>query len=290
MDIRRIGTLRCRLGEGPLWDVAEQALYFIDGRANRLWRYQPGPESFASWETPLQIGSMALRKDGGAILALEDGFYGFDFATGQASLIAKAPGEGEKTSLNDGKVDARGRFLAGGCVRSLTDTVAKAGLHRLDPDGSVTTLEREISVSNGPCWSPDGRTLYFADSMPRTVFAYDYDLETGGISNKRVFLKTGPSDGIPDGATVDAQGRYWVALCLAGKIACYRPDGELERTVEVPAGWVSSVMFGGPRLDQLYFTSIDPDVLGRPSTDADGGLYVIDGLGATGLPEPRFGG
>ena len=290
MRIRRIGAQRCTLGEGPLWDVAEQALYYVDVRAKRIHRLDPASGHTDTWETPSQVGSMALRKGGGALLALEDGFYTYDFDSGVATLLAKAPGEGEATIMNDGKVDAGGRFIAGGCVRSLTDTTPCAALHRLDPDGRVTRLDKDILVSNGPCWSPDGRTFYFTESMSRTVFAYDYDPATGAVSNKRVFVVTTDLGGVPDGATVDSQGRYWVAMCMGGRIVCYLPDGTVDRVIEVPCSWPSSVMFGGPKLDQLYVTSIDPAVLNRPSSDADGGLYVIEDLDATGLPEPRFGG
>ncbi len=290
MKISRIGEVKCRLGEGPVWDVQEQALYFVDVRGKTLWRHDPSSGAFRRWELPLQVGSFALRQGGGALLALEDGFYSFDFDTGATELVALAPGEGEKTILNDGKADPRGRFLAGGCVRSLADPDPCAALHSLAPDGTVTRLDQHISVANGPCWSPDGKTFYFTDSMPRAIYAYDYDLDTGAVANRRVFADTTGATGVPDGATVDADGNYWVAMCMGGRIVCYSPAGVILRSIDVPAAWVSSVMFGGPGLDQLYFTSIDPAVLDRPSTDSDGGLYVIEDLGAVGLPEHRFAG
>ena len=164
-------------------------------------------------------------------------------------------------------------------------------LYRLDADFSWVRLDDGITCSNGPCWSPDGRTFYFADSPRRTIWAYDYDLDSGALHNKRVFVSTGAFDAFPDGATVDAEGHLWSALFGSGRIARFAPDGSLDRTVELPVAWVSSVMFGGPGLDVLFATSIGGRLLDErdPSPDA-GALFAIHGLGVKGLPEPRFAG
>jgi sugar lactone lactonase YvrE len=290
VEITPLGDVRCKVGEGPVWDVAEQALYFIDLLSKRLWRYDPATEAFKSWDMPGMIGSMALRQGGGALVALEDGFHTVDLYSGAVTPFALVAGEGVETQFNDGKVDPRGRFLAGSQARSLQEPRPLGSLYRVDPDGQTTRLDGPISIPNGPCWSPDGGTFYFTDSCRGGAFAYDYDVGTGAVANKRPFVDTSDLGGFPDGATVDADGRYWVAVCTGGKIACYLPDGRLDRALDVPCNMVASVMFGGPDLDRLFVTCIDPSIAGRPAEPHGGGLFVIDGLGARGRSEPRFAG
>ena len=297
MDIERVGDIHCSLGEGPVWDVSEQALYFTDMTQARLWRYDPATAQFRDWKTPGLIGSFALREAGGAVLALADGFHLFDFETGRATPIADPEAGNDQTQFNDGKADPRGRFLAGTVHKPAREP--QGALYRLDPDKTVTRIDGGIICSNGPCWSPDGAVFYFADSMRRHIYAYDYDLETGDAANRRVFADTADLGGIPDGATVDADGRVWSAICGGGKLACWTPDGRLDRVIEVPPVFASSVMFGGAGLDELYVTSIDPVTLrgagieggpGEATDEAGGGLFVITGLGVRGLAEHRYAG
>jgi L-arabinonolactonase len=288
VTIERVGTTFDDLGEGPLWDTAEQALYWVDSEGCEIFRLDSQMRAFKSWRVPGRIGSMALREKGGAVVALETGFHLFDFATGMASKIADPEADESRTRFNDGKVDARGRFLAGTLHHELAEPLGS--LYRLDPDLKVTKLQDKVVCSNGPCWSPDNRTFYFSDSVPRTIFAFDYNLDSGAISNRRVFANTEKIGGAPDGCTVDADGRVWSALCTGGKIACFSPSGALERTIEMPARLVSSVMFGGPNLDVLYATSIGRTTAGVDPASSDGALFAIRGLNARGKPEPRFKG
>jgi L-arabinonolactonase len=154
----------------------------------------------------------------------------------------------------------------------------------------VTKLEGGIIVSNGPCWSPDGQTFYFTDSWSGQISAYDYDLETGGIANKRTFCRMEHEGGAFDGATVDEEGCVWSALVYVGKLARYAPNGRVERVVDMPVKKVTSVMFGGPDLDVLYVTSMAKPPLPRFPGDPAlrGSLFAIHGLGVRGVPEARF--
>jgi L-arabinonolactonase len=292
MNIERVGNVQCQLGEGPVWDVLEQALYFVDTLAGQIHRYDPATGKSKSWKTPGILGSLALREHGGAVLALGHGFHFFDFDTGVATLIADPQVPGQSTQFNDGKTDRSGRFFAGTVHKSAREPIA--ALYRLDPDLGVHEAASGIIVSNGPCWSPDESVFYFADSMRHLIYAYDYDTKSGTVKNRRAFADTTAFAGIPDGATVDRDGRVWSAICNSGKIVCYRPDGTLETVIEVPRKLVSSVMFGGRALDQLYFTSIDaarmPVEFGCDPRDGGGELFVITDLGVTGLPEARFAG
>ena len=286
--IERISGVKNKLGEGPVWDVGENSLYWIDGAAPAIYRLDPETGGVSEWKTPKAIGSFAIRQSGGAICALSDGFYFFDFDSSRATpvpngLVAKAG-----TNFNDGKTDARGRFIAG----TLDAAFAKAigSVFSLDASLQCSVLEPEIGCTNGACFSPDNRTFYCADSVSRTIFAYDYDLATGRVSNKREFASAKGLGGVPDGATIDAEGHLWSAIAGGGKLVCYNPDGSIARTIEMPVAIPTSAMFGGADLDVLYVTTIGMKVLGMEPGPEGGALFAIKGLGLKGKPEPRFAG
>jgi sugar lactone lactonase YvrE len=297
MEIKLIADCRNQLGEGPLWDVDEQRLYWLDSMKCQVWRATAEGGEIERWEAPSPIGSMALRESDGAILALESGLHFFDFENGETELIAHPEKGLDHVRLNDGKVDRRGRFIVGSLDMAMfgpnPPAAPRGSLYRLDPDLSLTRLGGGFGVSNGPCWSPDDRAFYFADTWANRIWMYDWDAETGTLSNRQLFTDTGSAHGMPDGATVDEEGYYWNAWNGAGvghgDIRRYAPDGTLDRRIELPVLKVTSLMFGGPDLDVLYVTSMG--MSGFPEDRPhDGGLFAITGLGARGLPEPRFGG
>jgi L-arabinonolactonase len=287
ITIEKIGEVKNQLGEGPVWDVAEKALYWIDGGAPAIYRLDPKTNDIKSWQTPKPIGSFALREKGGAVLALADGFYLFDFESGEAQQIGE-PAAKPGTTFNDGKTDARGRFIAGTLDSKFAQPIGS--IFSLDASLKCTTLEPAIGCTNGPCFSPNNRTFYCADSVSRTISAYDYDLATGTVSNKRLFAEIKGLGGVPDGATVDAEGNLWSAIAGGGKIVCFKPDGSIARTVEVPVPIITSVMFGGDHLDMMYATSIGEKILGMEPGAEGGSLFAIKGLDIKGKPEPRFAG
>lgn len=289
MKIERVATAHCLVGEGPVWDVGEQALYFIDIVGKAVHRFDPASGQTRSWDVGAVIGSMALREQGGAILALKDGISTLDFETGEVAPFVGANHIHPRAQMNDGKVDRRGRFVVGSGDSVIGDTHPYGTLYSLDAQGGLRELDRGINISNGPCWSPDDKTFYFSDSLPYHVYAYDYDIATGQVANRRIFADTRELGGIPDGATVDADGLLWMAICEGGKLVAFRPDGAIERIVDMPVSCPASVMFGGPDLDELYVTSIDLALLGRPN-DGGGDTFVITGLGARGIAEHRYAG
>ena len=240
---------------------------------------------------PEHIGSLALRQTGGAIVSLRDGFYALDFVSGACRKLADPDPGKPRIRMNDGKVDHQGRFVAGYMDYEERDPIC--GLFRLDPGGSVAKLDEGIVCSNGPCWSPDGRTFYFADTYTREIWAYDYNTETGAAANRRVFCSF-PAiglKGLPDGATVDAEGFVWSVSVYEGKLARFAPDGELDRVVGLPVESTTSLSFGGPGLDVAYVTSMARAVKGvSPKEREAGALFAVHGLGVRGLPEPRFAG
>jgi len=290
MEIRRTKAPKCLVGEGPVWDVREQALYLVDIVGKVVHRYDPTSETTQTWNVGKVIGSMALRERGGAVVALRDGIYSLDFASGAVEPHALPKDLNPRVQFNDGKVDRRGRFIVGSGDSQLRDTQSIGSLYRLDEDASLTELDTKIAISNGPCWSPDNETLYFSDSLPYSIYAYDYDIATGNVANRRLFADTRELGGIPDGATVDTDGLLWMAICEGAKVVAFQPSGKVERVIDMPVKLTASVMFGGPDLDQLYVTTIDPALLGRPTGEGDGETWVIEGLGARGIPEPRYAG
>lgn len=292
MRIDVLADVKTHLGEGPLWDVEDERLYWLDSTGANIFRATADGREIRAWDLPQPIGSMALRKAGGAVLALADGFHFYDFTTGDLEPIADPESDRPETRLNDGKVDRQGRFLAGSM--HVPEQSAEGALYRLDPDLRVGVVDRGFIVSNGPCFSPAGDRLYFADSWAGEIWCYDYDTETGTASNRRTFatVDRGDGGGLPDGSTVDSEGFLWNAQVFAGRIVRYAPDGSVDRVIQMPVKKVTSVMFGGPDLDILYATSMSKRFL--PHFPADpiqrGSLFAIHGLGVRGLPEPRFGG
>jgi L-arabinonolactonase len=291
LRIEMIVDAKAELGEGPLWDVAEQRLYWIDSLGAKFHSCDAVGDSPRTWAVPEHIGSLALREGGGAVVSLRDGFYALDLSSGACrKLVDPDPGK-PRIRMNDGKVDRQGRFVAGYMDYEESDPICS--LFRLDPGGGVTRLDEGIVCSNGPCWSPDGRTFYFADTHTRDIWAYDYDPETGAASNRRVFCSFPACGlkGLPDGATVDAEGFVWSVSVYEGKLARFSPDGKLDRIVGLPVESTTSLSFGGPDLDIAYVTSMARAVNGvRPREREAGGLFAVYGLGVRGLPEPRFAG
>jgi L-arabinonolactonase len=206
-----------------------------------------------TWQLSEPIGSMVLRRDGRAILSLRSGFFAFDFKSNELKRICETqPGE-LRTRLNDGKADRQGRFVTGSMDFEERDPIGK--LFRLDPDLSVHILDEGIICSNGPCWSPDGRTLYFSDTSRRAIYAYDYDTASGDVRSRRLFASFDNLRGFPDGATVDEEGYVWSVEVYSGRLIRVDPmGGHYHRERE--AGY----------------------------------LFAIRGLGVRGLPEPRFAG
>lgn len=288
MRISRVGTTRDRLGEGPIWDAETGCLHWIDSLAGIVHRLDPISGERQDFTVPAPIGSMSLCRSGGAILSLQDGFHRHDFATGRTTPFAPLGVDNPNVRLNDGKTDRQGRFLAGTMhLHRAEDEPVIGGLFRLNPDGTATQLVDDIATSNGPCFSPDGRIFYFADSTRQTIWAFDYDTATGTPRNRRVFADLRALGTAPDGATVDAEGHLWSALVRSRTIARFDPAGRIVMQFEFPVRYPTSLAFGGPDLDVLYVTSISKSVRFEDTAEDAGGLFAIEGLGIRGLAEPR---
>ncbi len=297
-------VLDCKnhLGEGPVWDGQHGLLYWLDCTGNRvgnpsIWRLDPRTGQTRHWFIDREVGAMALRAKGGAVLAANDGFYTFDFETGALQLVGSVDTASGRSRLNDGKCDRRGRFFAGGMDDK--EELALCGLWRLDTDFSLTQVDSGIICSNGPCWSTDDKTFYFADTFQKEMWAYDYDINSGGLSNRRVFRDLKRDAGFADGSTVDAEGYLWNARVIAGELVRYAPDGTEDLVIGMPVRNITSVMFGGDKLDEIYVTSMAR--VSHPAAHEHfaaevkpqftaGALFKITGLGIKGMPEPYFQG
>ena len=286
LQIEFVGEQRDRLGECPLWDEQRQALFWIDSKRCQVHCLADKGER-RQWTLPHEIGSIALCDSGRLLVALvsEIGFLELD--SGAFEPLVRVPHPAERMRLNDGRADRAGRFLVGSL--QLVPATAVGELYQLQATGELCIVERGIRVSNCLAFSTDGRTLYYADSLSHQIRSYDYEGATGEASAMRVFADTTALGSGPDGAAIDAQGHLWVAMVMKGQLARFRPDGTLERLLDLPTPYPSCLCFGGPELDTLYVTSLS-DTGNTIKTDDPraGRLLAVRGTGVRGLPEARF--
>lgn len=288
LRVTRVSPTPDLLGECPLWDPWHQRLYWVDGVSCKIKSYDPATGTFDEWNMSSMIGSIGLAGADTLVAGLADGICLVDLRAGDCAPLFRPEPADPRLRFNDGKVDRAGRFVCG----SMGVHAEPLGqLVRVDVEGAVAVLETGIRISNTLCFSPDGRIMYFADSLDNAIRAYEYGSEADAVGPPRRFVDTRIYGSGPDGATVDGDGCLWVALVQAGKIARFTPDGTLDRLIDAPIDIPSCVAFGGPDLSVLFVTSIKDSGSGRAiSRHPDGGhLFAIEGLGVSGLPEPRFG-
>lgn len=277
------------LGEGPLWSVREQALYWVDILNHRLHRYGPQEER-RNWQFDQEICALAERAEApGLIVTLRHGFAFFDPATEKLTQLAQPEADLPANRFNDGKCDRQGRFWAG--TMDFAASEPSGALYRLSPDLTCTRMDANYAVTNGPAWSSDQKTMYHNDSVNRRVYAFDFDLTAGALSNKRLFLELNEQDGCPDGMTTDAAGGLWIAQWDAGKLTRRDAEGKVLQTIHLPCSQVSSCTFGGPDLTTLYVTTAATG-LSQQQLEREplaGGLFAIE-MNITGVAADVFNG
>ena len=293
MPAELIVDARNAVGECPVWVGEENALYWVDIPAGGLQRWSAGTGQVSAWKTPEMLACIARRADGSWVAGMESGF--FQLRPHNDGSLDSEPLAGIDHSrpdmrLNDGRCDRQGRFWAGSMVLDMGANAAEGRLYRYSA-GQRSPLDAQLNgfiVPNGLGFSPDGRTMYLSDSHPavQQIWAFDYDIDSGTPSNRRLFVDMNHYAGRPDGAAVDAEGCYWICANDAGLIHRFTPDGRLDRSLAVPVKKPSMCAFGGSRLDTLFVTSI------RPADDHDeqslaGGVFALN-PGVKGLPEPLF--
>ena len=275
------------LGEGPVWVEREQALYWLDIKGRKVFRIDE-QEQLREWPTPVRVGSLAPRADGGFIAGTEDGVAFVELEAGRFEIVHHPEEHLPDNRFNDGKVDRRGRFWAG----SMDDTErdATGTLYRVDPDMRFSRIDEGYKVTNGPAFSPSGDILYHNDSARQVTYAFDLASD-GTVGERRVFARYGEGEGYPDGMTVDADGCLWIAFWDGWCVRRYSTGGECIGKLDVPVSRPTSCAFGGAALDRLFITSAsigldEGDLAKEPQA---GGLFVAV-VDAKGIAERPFAG
>lgn len=286
--LERIGDRTDVLGESAVWCEREGALYWVDIRAPALRRWKSQSGQTMTWPMPDLIGAVALCERDRVLVALRSSIAFFDLATGTFEAVAAPEAGHPDMRCNDGRCDRQGRFWVG-TMQNLT-RAPEGKLYRLDRRHRCIEQTSGIRIPNSLAWSPDSRTMYFADSLLYTIFAYDFDADSGEAGERRVFAETTPP-AIPDGSAVDAEGFLWNAQFDGWRIARYAPSGKLDRVVELPVQRPTSCTFGGPNLDTLYITTATQQLTAEQiaTQPLAGALLALD-VGVRGLPEPRYQG
>jgi sugar lactone lactonase YvrE len=305
IDVRRerieleiAADVRDKLGEGAFWCPEEQAIYWVDvpmpSCIHRL-SYQSG--EVRQWSMPEMTMSMAKRSDGTLLVASHYGLNVFDPGDGSLNRILAPEADMPYNRSNDGAPDAKGRFWYGTMCNNIGEDGsyydlgrATGALWKVESGAPPQMMLNGIGISNGTAFSPDNKIFYFADTAQGTIFAWDFDLDQGRLSNRRVFAAP-KGLGDPDGACVDAQGYLWSARWGGGCVVRFNPQGGVDRIIDIPASRVTSCAFGGPQLDRLYVTTsrlhlTTDELVNQPDA---GALFSLS-PGVAGLPRPQFGG
>jgi sugar lactone lactonase YvrE len=260
-DLIRAVSPPCLLGESPMWHPQEQALYWCDIPGHRLHRLDPATGAARQWDFPVEPASVAPALDGTLLLAMRDGLWRFDPATGERVRLAAPPYDPAIERFNDGKCDPQGRFWVGTIYEPRDPALAALYCW----DGAALSRRADgITVSNGLAWGVDGRTMYWSDTKAHTVYAFDFDPADGSLSGRRTLVTfpkraaEQPLDaygGRPDGAAVDSEGCYWVAMFEGQRVLRLAPTGEVLQEVRLPVRCPTMPCFGGPDLKTLYITT-----------------------------------
>lgn len=283
-----IAAFRAELGEGPLWDAGRQCLWFVDIMRGHVHRYEPAAGSDLIYEIGQPVSAVAIAAKGDLVLAVRDGFVRLDPENSHLSPLADVEKDLTRNRMNDGYVDARGRFWAG--TMSMDGVKHAGALYCLAPDGMVTKHLSGVTTSNGIDWTGDSSRMYYIDTGEPRIDVFDFDLDRCAISNRRPFVTIDPADGKPDGMIVDAEDHVWVALWRGGQVRRYAPNGERVATIALPTPLTTKPAFGGPELTDLYVTSafIQLDADERSASPAAGALFRLK-PGVRGRAPKLFG-
>ena len=275
------------LGECVLWCDRTGRVLWTDIVNATLWAHTPATGATASWPMPEPLACFALTEDDDVLLlGLASGLAWYRFSSGAVTRIADVEADLPSTRLNDGRCDRQGRFVFGTFNGQHNPCLPIGGYYRLNRDLSLERLPlQHAAIANSICFSLDGATMYYCDSLERVIRCCDYE----GFANDRIFADLRGDPGEPDGSTIDADGHLWNAYWAKGRIVRYRPDGSVERTVTLPVPQPTCVAFGGPELTTLYATSARQWLSSEQLAAApqSGGL-LREVLDVRGVPEARF--
>lgn len=275
MEPEIVADYACVTGEGPLWHPQEQRLYWVDIPQCRLFRFDPATghhEQCFQGDPGDQLGGFTFQADGSLLLFMARGAVRRWREGDVTTLIEEIP-EDADSRFNDVAADPEGRVFCG----TMPTEKHTSRLYRLDTNGTLTRVLDDVGLSNGMGFTLDEQQMYYTDTRRKTIYRFDYDRQSGALSNQHVFVYSGSEDGSPDGMTVDAEGFVWSARWDGSCLVRYAPDGREDRRIHFPAKKVSSAAFGGPSYEDLYVTT------------AGGQNKVVEGAGAGALFRLRPG-
>ncbi|NP_001291171.1 regucalcin [Esox lucius] len=285
---------RCEIGEGPVWEEKKQSLLFVDISGKKIHSWNPATNQKDTVITEKFVGFAVPRQSGCYLIGEGRRFGALDWESKSISTIALIDEDKPNNRFNDGKVDPAGRLFAGTMAmeeRPAVLELKQGSLFSLNKDHSVVKHFDQVDLSNGLDWSLDHKTFYYIDSLTYSVEAFNYDINSGSISNRRMVYKMEEGEGIPDGMCIDADDRLWVACYNGGRVICVDPQkGVRLRTVKLPVDKITSCCFGGKEYSDLYVTSAcmgmsEAEMAKQPQA---GSVFKITGLGAKGIPSNPF--
>ncbi len=267
------------LGEGICWDETDSMLYWIDLLDNKVFSYDINTHTIKILDVGQNTGCIAVREKGGLIAGLQHGIYFVDMQTGSMELVVSPEADKPGNRFNDGECDCMGRLFAGTMSKALDsgagDTTPRGSLYRLDPDGHTLKVLSDVTISNGIGYSPDNTVMYYIDSPTQRVDAFDYDKATGAITNRRMVVDVPRELGMPDGMTVDAEGMLWVGMWGGGAVVRFNPaTGRMLEKIELPAPFVTTMVFGGKDMDEMFVNTAKMNTDLNQYPDA-GGVFRI---------------
>ena len=273
-----VADYECHIGENPLWNSFDERLYWCDIPLGRVFAYDPRSGSHWLCFEGEAVGGFTIQESGALLLFMARGaikkWQGGNFAT----VVEEIPEERENR-FNDVLADPSGRVLCG----TMSTPKRRGRLYRMDRDGRLTVLLEDIGCSNGLAFSRDRKQLYYTDSYAREIYLFDYESDTGTITNRRIFATVPETEGMPDGMTIDADGGIWSARWDGGCVVRYTPDGKEHLRISLPAKKVSSVTFGGKGYSDMYVTTAGGENRSDEGAGA-GALYRLK-TGFSGVPE-----
>ena len=294
VEISRVGEVVAELGECPLWNIAEQKLYWEDIDGKKIHCTDLATETTISRELPGRPGSFVFTQTPGRLLvAMETDLVWLDWESGATEQFVSVEDAAMANRLNDGRCDNSGRYIVGTMYPDVSKKQRSGSLYSITPDGRVEVLETDVGIPNSTVFDPDRNKMYWADTSRGKIWRWDYDADTGHRSNRSVFFDYANRPdvpGLPDGACLDDEGCLWSASVTGWAVTRITPDGEVERRIDLPVSMPTMPAFGGSDLSTLYITSLQ----GGPVDEARsrgvpaGALLAID-VGVTGVPEPVFG-
>jgi sugar lactone lactonase YvrE len=278
------------MGETPIWVPEEKALYWVDIGQHMIYRIDTTTGEYEFFKPDMPVRGLCRRTTHSWLIITDAGLAFWDRQSNACEFIIDPYVDKPDMQFNDGMIDRQGRLLVGSYNSAKLDA-PDGSLYRLDTDLSLHELDKDLVLSNGIAISPDGNALYVAEMFANKITAYDYDSETGGVSNRRVFVEIPDEAGMPDGLTVDSQGFVWAAHWGGWRVTRYDPNGKLEREIRVPVEIVTCIGFGGGNLDELYITTAwySLDDRQRKEQPLAGDLFRIK-TDIKGIVEPGFAG